>query len=456
MPNLLLEATAAVEAAAPLADADPLRPVYHFRPPAQWMNDPNGTIYHNGWFHLFYQHNPYEAKWGPMYWGHARSRDLVHWEHLPIALVPSADEGESHCYSGCAAINGQGKPLIFYTSVARRPDDDGKLVNIRPHEQWAAVSDDWIVWRKYPANPILPPQPGFRDDWRDPFYFQHAGRSFMVVGMCGEGTALYEADGDTLLGWSTRGMVSDISAECPNLFPLQGRFVYLFSPFNAVEYRVGGFDAEKLLFVADTEGILDPGRVDGNGFYASNVLFDGEGRCVLFGWLNGCGGEAWRGCLSLPRELTIGEDGHPRQRPVRELERLRMRQVEVAQTTLRDGSMALPNPDGNNLEIDISFARKGAAACGLRLTWAAHESLIRFDGASFEVAGATGAFPLAADEPLQLQVFFDRSVLEVFVNDGRTCISRCLEAGLEPVSLEAAVEGEATVSGTIYELKPAW
>ena len=82
---------AARRAAEPRAASDPTRPAYHFHPPAGWMNDPNGTIYHSGWYHLFYQHNPFGDRWGSIHWGHARSRDLVRWEHLPIALGPNRE-----------------------------------------------------------------------------------------------------------------------------------------------------------------------------------------------------------------------------------------------------------------------------------------------------------------------------------------------------------------------------
>src|SRR5580765_20545 len=117
--DAIARAMASVAEAAPRAEADPTRPVYHFRPPANWMNDPNGPIYHKGYYHMFYQHNPYGDKWGNMHWGHARSRDLVRWEHLPIALWPSKEAGEEHVFSGCALINDQGQPMIFYTSIAR-------------------------------------------------------------------------------------------------------------------------------------------------------------------------------------------------------------------------------------------------------------------------------------------------------------------------------------------------
>ena len=104
----IIKAMRSVAAGAARAQADPARPIYHFLPPAYWMNDPNGPIYHDGWFHLFYQHNPYGDEWGHMHWGHARSRDLVRWEQLPIALAPSYEEGEEHVLSGCVALNGQG------------------------------------------------------------------------------------------------------------------------------------------------------------------------------------------------------------------------------------------------------------------------------------------------------------------------------------------------------------
>src|SRR4051794_41958045 len=94
------KATQAVLDAMATAEADPERPVYHFHPPANWTNDPNGTICYRGWHHLFYQLNPSDARPGNQHWGHARSRDLVNWEHLPIAIWPSTDKGERAIFSG--------------------------------------------------------------------------------------------------------------------------------------------------------------------------------------------------------------------------------------------------------------------------------------------------------------------------------------------------------------------
>jgi len=128
----LKRAMESVSAAIPTAAADPERPVYHFHPPANWHNDPNGTIFYRGWQHLFYQFNPYGATWGHMHWGHARSRDLVNWEHLPIALAPSEASGETAVFSGAAILTRDGEPRIFYTSIGNRAPEQWMATPARP------------------------------------------------------------------------------------------------------------------------------------------------------------------------------------------------------------------------------------------------------------------------------------------------------------------------------------
>ena len=185
------------------AKQDPERPVYHFRPPANWMNDPNGTIFYKGYYHVFYQHNPYGDQWGHMHWGHTRSMDLVYWEHLPIALAPSLDQGEDHCFSGCAWVNPKDELMLFYTSVSARE-------NARPHEQWAALplDDELINWEKHEGNPILTLKthggPELGGSWRDPFLVEEQGRTFMVIGADTEDRAvipIYEARNAELTEW---------------------------------------------------------------------------------------------------------------------------------------------------------------------------------------------------------------------------------------------------------------
>ncbi len=326
----LKRAEESVQTATDKAAKDQSRPVYHFLPPAQWMNDPNGPIFHNGYYHVFYQHNPYADTWGHMHWGHARSKDLVHWEHLAIALWPSEDKGEAHVFSGCATINGDGVPMLFYTSVSTA---DKK----RPNEQWAAIGDaDLIKWEKHPKNPILDTKSlpfEIGPHWRDPFVFHANGRTFLVCGADTKEEAIipiFEADTPQLDKWTYKGIVyrQPKSAvqffECPNFFPLDGKWVLIFSPYKPLRYMIGSFDMEQFTFTPEKESTLDYGT-----FYASNIYFRTDAPrdsvdyrpAVLVGWIRGFkDGLGWNGCMSLPRTLSIGSDGFLRQLPIRALD----------------------------------------------------------------------------------------------------------------------------------------
>src|ERR1035441_5404610 len=276
-----------VRAAIPTAASDPARPVYHFHPPANWNNDPNGTIFYRGWHHLFYQFNPYGSLWGHMHWGHARSRDLVNWDHLPIALGPSEEKGEKHIYSGGATLARDGRPRLVYTSIGDREP-----------EQWMAspLDDDLLAWTKSDRNPILTTAAHGKlkvGDWRDPFLFQEQGRTYMVCGgnisgrRWGGGGAvqLYRAENDDLSEWKHLGTVfayrnrEVMNIECPNLFPLDGKWVLIISPHKACEYFIGTLDLDRPRFEPHTQGILDAGNA-----YASNISVDGQGRTVLWLW----------------------------------------------------------------------------------------------------------------------------------------------------------------------------
>ena len=252
----LRQAQASVHAGEARALASVERPRWHFTAPAYWMNDPNGVMYYGGYHHLFYQHNPFADSWGHMHWGHARSRDLLHWEHLPIAFGPSAEQGEEHCYSGCAVFPATGRPMLLYTMVPPKGSPRG-------HEQWAALAEDdeLISWRKDPTNPILcrgrDGTPEFEASWRDPFVFSAAGRQFMVLGaaMPGEkgrrGVALWESEDAQHKRWRYRGWLfapEDTTIrffECPNFFPVGDQWLLLASPYGPVHYWLEDFSPDE-------------------------------------------------------------------------------------------------------------------------------------------------------------------------------------------------------------------
>lgn len=490
-PNPAIEeAMQSVAAATGRADADPTRPVYHFRPPANWMNDPNGPIFHNGWLHLFYQHNPYGDDWGHMHWGHARSQDLVHWEHLPIALWPSLDLGEEHVFSGCAAYADQSLPMLIYTSV-KRGEQGVRL----PNEQWAArpLDPDLLTWEKHPANPILALAthggPTFRGDWRDPFIFNAEGRTFLVLGGDYEQTAevaLYEADDATLTRWHYCGPLYQTPTdqarflECPNFVKLPPaighqvtpqatpapEWLLIFSPYRQLEYISGAFDAGTLTFSPHATGVLDAGASDVPNYYASNIVFDAQGRCILLGWVRGFAkGRSWNGCLALPRLLSMGVDGRPRQQPLPELADLRGRHQHVSNVQLVGAGHFLTGVHGDTLEIEARLDLGSAQAVGLRIHTATEAAVgeqkavtVRYDGAMLDVAGTAVAHAPAADRRLRLHIFLDKSVLELFVDDGRAAITRLVP----PVRIEQGIELfaedgiAAATSIDIWEIKSIW
>ena len=139
---------------------------HHFEPEKGWINDPNGLVFFRGEYHAFFQHNPYEPKWGPMHWGHAVSRDLIHWNELPIALSPDQPyENSGGCFSGGALVK-DNVLYVFYTAVS---EELGQT-------QCLAMSRDGVHFEKYPGNPIIKSYPSDgSEDFRDPHVFEYGG-----------------------------------------------------------------------------------------------------------------------------------------------------------------------------------------------------------------------------------------------------------------------------------------
>ena len=426
----LVKATDAVLAAIPVAEADPERPVYHFHPPANWTNDPNGTIFYKGWHHLFYQLNPFAARIGSQHWGHARSRDLVNWEHLPIAIWPSQERGERAIFSGGAAIAADGRPRILYTSIGQPQP-----------EQWLAIpkDDDLFGWEKFPGNPVLS-QAAHRNgpisQWRDPFLFQEGGSTYMV---CGGGTAggraqvqLYKAAKPDFTEWKHLGAVfqtldrENRNFECPNLFPLEGKWVMIVSPNRVCEYWIGDLDTAAVRFTPQAHGILDAGDA-----YASNISVDDKGRTLLWLWgrTNTPEGKGWGSVMTMPRILSIGPDGYLLQKPAPEFESLRGSLNSFPARGLE--TPFVPNDVAvDTAEIEAEFTGNGAFGLELRRSPAAKPGVTVTVQGGYVNVGNARAF-VGNSARYKLRVFLDRRCLEVNVNDGMAAIYNWFEAGLQ-------------------------
>jgi beta-fructofuranosidase len=459
----LRRAAASVRTAAARVRNDSDRPVYHVLPPANWNNDPNGPIFYKGYYHLFYQFNPYGDDWGNMHWGHVRSKDLAHWERLPIALWPSKARGEEHVFSGCAVLTPRGQVMLIYTSIGRRLP-----------EQWAALpeDDDLLRWRKHPDNPILIEAlhgPGKVHEWRDPFAFRVRGRTYLVCGGNLNGSKggqavvnVYRAENDDLTRWKYLGVLfrhpdaGVKNIECPLFFPLGDRWVLIVSPHGPVQYFVGDLDAEAMRFRPRQRGIVDHGN-----YYAPNGLEDATGRRLLWGWVNDFPrGRGWNGCLSLPRVLTLGPDDTLRQQPAPELAKLRAGPPTEQRFRPPPEGIVSRHVQGDALEIRAEFVPGDAKEVGLRVRRSADGTAgvpIVFDGKQLDVAGRKAPLTLGPDEKaLRLHVFVDHSVVEVYAN-GRVCVTRVVRVARDAPGVEVfARGGKATVTLWGVPLGSAW
>lgn len=291
------------------------RPAYHYRPSKHWINDPNGLCQVDGWYHLFYQYNPHGSEWGDIHWGHARSRDMLHWETLHVALTPDAGKGEIHCFSGSCCKDGKGRPHFFYTSIGRK--EDGRDC-VDGAQQWMAEPQDADLIRlvqsdAYALTDAVHGGAHVRD-WRDPCVIPWQGQYLMVLGGCleGRGCVLLYTSQD-MRHWTYRHVLAqsevqdDVPWECPNLFYLDGKWVLFYSPCAQVMVRVGTMD-DTLHFHCEREEVLDPG--ERQGFYAPQAFRDEVGRSILLGWMPECDGEGavrkgWSGVMSLPRLMRV-------------------------------------------------------------------------------------------------------------------------------------------------------
>jgi beta-fructofuranosidase len=432
-----------------VAARDPQRPVYHFRPPANWTNDPNGTIYYKGWHHLFYQLNPAEPRGGNQHWGHARSRDLVNWEHLPIALWPLTDRGERAIYSGGAIRGPDGRPRVFYTSIG--PEFP---------QQWIAIpeDDELIRWSRPASNPVLSIEAhnGLTpSQWHDPFLFTQGRDTYMVCGGNvndgrggGGAVFLYKAANADLTRWQYRGVVYQqrdrqyFNIECPNLFPLGDKWVLLISPHRPVQYYIGSLDLTKPAFVPEAQGVLDPGDA-----YASNISVDEKGRTILWLWgrTRNAPDKGWSGVILMPRLLSLDADGFLRQQPAPEFEMLRRERVTRPPIEPTPGTpIVLDGIAGDCVELAADITPGNTTAgVGFDVRRSADGSTatrIRILPSGVLTVGDVRASLSRGRQRYSLRVFLDTRVFEVYANDGEGAIYGTINAAASDVGIAVAAD----------------
>ena len=357
---------------------DAYRPAYHYLPPSNWMNDPNGTFFWQGRYHLFYQYNPHEAhhggRTGTIHWGHTVSENLVDWEDLPIALTPTPDGPDMDgCFSGTAFVGPDGVPTIIYHGVP------GGIC-------LATSTDDMLVhWEKHPANPVIL-TPGPDDPYKvdgAPCGWVEGDTCYAITGNSShdafdgrEPDRAYLFKSDDMAHWEYMhpfyegGVYTERGEDCavPDFFPLGDKHVLLFASHRrGPHYYVGSYADNK--FIPEHHRRLAFGETNFTArtgiLNECQTLLDDNDRRILFSRISearyGCvqRDSGWAGIMALPSVLSLAADNHLLVEPVPELESLRGEHQHIADLAIAPDSIVPLDPvAGNRLEIRAGFARR--------------------------------------------------------------------------------------------------
>ncbi len=437
-----------------------LRPQFHFTSRRGWLNDPNGLVYFQGEYHLFYQHNPYGWNWGNMHWGHAVSKDLLHWQELPIALYP---DQHGTMFSGSAFVDwkntggfqsGKEPALVAMFTAAGKPFTQGL----------AYSNDRGRSWTKYAGNPVLG---HIVAENRDPKVVWYAPENKWVISLYLDHNDFAIFGSTDLKRWEK---LSDFKlegdAECPNFFnlPLDGNTNHqrwIFFGASGV-YSVGNFDGRE--FKTESK----PQRLHrGNCWYAAQVYSDipaRDGRCILVPWGRLPDGEIFRGetfnqMMGLPVELTLHSMGPNeatiRVQPIRELNALRKRTHTIKPQRLSAETNPLAEIKGGLFEIEtvlkvgtsdeVNFDLRGVpvvySAASQKLSCLGQQSTV-----------------VPKDGKISLRIFVDNCAVDIFGDDGLLYMPTASRMSSENHTLKISCsKGSAEIESLkVHELKSTW
>ena len=461
--------------------SDKFRPVYHFSPPYGWINDPNGMVYHDGLYHLYYQYNPYGNRWGNMHWGHAVSKNLAAWSHQPVALAP---DSLGAIFSGSAVVDkdntagfGHNALIAIYTSAGEKQT-----------QSIAYSFDNGVTFTKYEGNPVLS-DPSYKD-YRDPKVSWHSATGQWVMPLAtGHTISIYGSKDlkkwDRLCEFGEGIGAHDGVWECPDLFPLsyEGKTKWvLFVSLNpgcpnggsATQYFIGDFDGKT--FTPDVLPYplwIDYGRDNYAGVTWNDVP---DGRRIFIGWMsnwnyaNEVPTRFFRNAMTIPRELSLRHNGKHlvlASVPVSEVNVLR-REVQSVSEISVEGCYTIDKLLENNngaYEIEMAIVPTSAGQFGFDLVntkgekvtflFEPEKELLTVDRSASGIVDFSdfGQFqmksPIAKRPLYKIRLLVDKASTELFVNDGET-VQTNLVFPQEPYSI---LEFKATAPVTVKDLR---
>lgn len=471
---------------------DDIRPQFHVTGTVGWINDPNGFSCYKGEYHLFFQYNPYSTEWGPMHWGHVKTKDFICWEHLPTAIAPDMEYDKDGCFSGSALETPAGKHMLMYTGVRRVIAENDCTVDCQI--QCIAVGDG-LNYRKITENPVLTekdlPVGGSPIDFRDPriWYDPEEKLYYSVIGnrsSDGSGSILQYCSKDGIR-WNYVGTLAECHNEygrmweCPDFFLLDGEYVLLvsaqemkqkdleFHSGNGTICFMGDYDKKTHKFEQERMHAIDYGL----DFYAPQTLETSDGRRIMIAWMQNwstCnaqpGNNQWFGEMTLPRELAI-EDGRLFQKPVREVERYHVNPV-IYKNVRMSNKATLAGICGRVLDMTVSI--RPADKTGYRefkMNLASGDgffSSVSYSPTSGEVLldrSFSGfghdlvnnrRFLIDSGMEMKVRVIMDRFSVELFFNDGKQAASMILYTPQEYDGISFEADGALLLDVEKYEL----
>lgn len=449
------------------------RPQFHFTPEKNWHNDPNGLVYYKGEYHMFYQYNPFGNKWGYMHWGHAVSKDLINWEHLPIALYPDNNSKDS---VECTAFSGSG--LVDINNVTGLQSGEEKTILLfytSQHcgQRLAYSNDKGRTWKKYDKNPIIPYDA--TDDARDPKVFWHEPSKLFVMALyrkpdnkeSAKGVSFYTSK--DLINWTLKSHIPGFF-ECPDLVELpvnrraDDKKWVLFDGDGS--YVIGSFDGEK--FTPESSKMKSD---FGTNYYATQTwsnIPETDGRTIQIAWMRGgeFPGMPFNGQMTFPCELSLKkytEGIRLVRKPIKEIEQLHLKGETWENKNLIPGinKNLVKSVKGDCLHIIGSFNIKTTDSFGfiVRLDKKANGTEITYEtkNKSLSCLGKSVVVE-PVDGVIKLEILIDRSSIEVFANDGKSVMSSCFSPSENADGVYLFnTGGELLVDKLeIYPLKSIW
>jgi fructan beta-fructosidase len=470
----------------PFVYKEELRPQFHFAPRRGWTNDPNGLVFYKGTYHLFFQHNPYGTGWGNMTWGHAVSRDLLHWMEGPDAIVP---DKHGVVFSGSGIVDWNNTSGLQTNPVN---DKSGKITNppiVLFHTSTDADRgkgkacqslkyslDEGKTWLSYPGNPVIP---HFIGGNRDPKVFWYNDKINLSTGIKGHWVMALYLDGQdyalftstNLIQWEKSCDIKKLGcSECPDMFelPVNGKKDYSRWVFwgGDGKYVIGSFNGK--VFTRESGPFTT--KYGGNDYAAQSYsdIPANDGRRIQFSWMSG--GEypkmPFNQQFTVPRNLTLRntpEGIRLFMEPAKEIERLRISKATNFSTKLQgtDKPIKVPMVNGELLDIEMVIDLKNGDSgdttqvimteiFGQKISYNIGKQVIDLSGIKAPL--------VPMNHRIKLRIILDRTSVELFANDGIVQIAKCF-VNKGKVSANMIISGNkaiAVVKLKAYPLSSVW